>query len=279
MFKNVLVGVDGRQGGRDATAFASQLIDPDGHLTLAYAHAGQLRPTHAVAPGMVAEERKEAVALLEREREATKASAELLEIEAVRPGRALHQQAEEQDADLIVVGSSSRSTLGRVMLGDDTRAALNGAPCAVAIAALGFAAHPRIAKIGVGYDRSRESEAALRAAREIRAAVDADLGVLEVIAIPSYAYAGFVSPAAVEDIDASVEQANQHLARELPDVRARAVWGLTGEELAAFGDELDLLVVGSRSFGPIKRLIVGSTADYLQRHARCSLLVLPRAAL
>jgi nucleotide-binding universal stress UspA family protein len=279
MFKNVLVGVDGRQGGRDAIALASRLIGADGRLTLAYAHPGRLRPIHAVTPGMIEEERKDAVALLEREREVAKVPSQLLEIESAQPGRALHQHAEEQGVDLIVVGSSAHSTLGRVLLGDDTRAALNGAPCAIAIAALGFATHPRIAKVGVGYDRSRESEAALQAAREIHAAVNADVRVLEVIAIPSYAYAGFVSPAAVEDIDAGVKQANQRLSQQLPDMQARAVWGLTGEELAAFGDELDLLIIGSRSFGPIKRLIVGSTADYLQRHARCSLLVLPRAAL
>jgi len=49
-------------------------------------------------------------------------------------------------------------------------------------------------------------------------------------------------------------------------------------EVAAFGDEVDLLVVGSRSYGPVKRLMLGSTSNHLQRHARCSLLVLPRSA-
>ena len=67
-------------------------------------------------------------------------------------------------------------------------------------------------------------------------------------------------------------------ARRSPDVEGRAVYGLTGEELAAFGDDVDLLVVGSRSYGPCERLVLGSTSDYLERHARCSLLVLPRAA-
>jgi nucleotide-binding universal stress UspA family protein len=65
---------------------------------------------------------------------------------------------------------------------------------------------------------------------------------------------------------------------ELPDVEGHAVYGLPGEELAAFGDQVDVLVVGSRSYGPVKRLVLGSTSDYLERHARCSLLVLPRTA-
>jgi nucleotide-binding universal stress UspA family protein len=66
--------------------------------------------------------------------------------------------------------------------------------------------------------------------------------------------------------------------KELPDVEGHAVYGLAGEELAAFGDQVDILVVGSRGYGPVKRLVLGSTSDFLQRHARSSLLVLPRAA-
>ena len=65
---------------------------------------------------------------------------------------------------------------------------------------------------------------------------------------------------------------------KLQDVDGRAVYGLPGEELAAFGEQVDLLVVGSRSYGPVKRLVLGSTSNFLQRHARCSLLVLPRTA-
>ena len=64
--------------------------------------------------------------------------------------------------------------------------------------------------------------------------------------------------------------------KDLAGVDGRAVYGIAGEELAAFGDELDLLVVGSRGYGPLRRLVSGSTSNYLERHARCSLLVLPR---
>ena len=66
--------------------------------------------------------------------------------------------------------------------------------------------------------------------------------------------------------------------KQLPGVEGHAVYGLAGEELAAFGDQLDLLVVGSRGYGPVKRLVLGSTSEYLERHARCSLIVLPRVA-
>jgi hypothetical protein len=41
---------------------------------------------------------------------------------------------------------------------------------------------------------------------------------------------------------------------------------------------VDLLVVGSRGYGPLGRLIHGSTSLQLARSARCPLLVLPKAA-
>ena len=55
--------------------------------------------------------------------------------------------------------------------------------------------------------------------------------------------------------------------------------GYPGEELAVFSASLDLLVVGSRSYGPVRRLVLGSTSQYLERYARCSLLVMPRTSL
>jgi nucleotide-binding universal stress UspA family protein len=278
MFKNVLVGVDGRPNGRDAIALASRLTDPDGKLTLAHVHSGNLRPSHAIAPGMVREEGEGSHKLLEAERAAADVKAELVSVVAMSPGRGLHEQAEEQSADLLVVGSSSHGALGRAMLGDDTRAALNGAPCAVAIAPLGYAEHPGvIAKVGVAYNGSPESEAALAIADALAAHTGAVVHALEVVSIPTVTYTGVVAPALGDSIDVMLQEANDRM-KELPEVEGEAVYGLAGEELAAFGDRVDILVVGSRGYGPVKRLVLGSTSDYLQRHARCPLVVVPRTA-
>ncbi|MGA2453116.1 MAG: universal stress protein [Solirubrobacteraceae bacterium] len=265
MFKNALVGVDGRPTGRDAIALAGQLIDHDGKLTLVHVHHGEL-----------AEELEDSHKLLEQARAEADVSAELLSIVSTSPGRGLHEQAEELGADLLVVGSCGHSTFGRAMLGDDTRDALNGTPCAVAIAARGYSAHPTaIASVGVAYNDSPESAAALASARELAAASGAKVKALEVVSIPAVAYGGLMAPAIGDSINTMVDEANARLA-QLPGVEGRAVYGLTGEELAAFGDELDILVVGSRGYGPLRRLVLGSTSNYLERHARCSLLVLPR---
>lgn len=277
MFNNVLVGVDGRPGGRDAIALASRLVDPNGKLTLVHVHSGPLRPSHAVMPNMVREAREASAKLLEQERADSAVEAELLSLVGYNPGSALHRQAEEQGADLLVVGSCSRGFLGRAMLGDDTRRALNGAPCATAIAALGYAEHPKpFAKIGVGYDTSPESELALQTARELAQASKATIEVLEVISIPTFGYAGILAPVAMENLKDLLEEARERLNR-IPDVHARAIYGLSGEELAALSGTVDLLAVGSRGYGPMRRMMIGSTSGYLQRHARCSLLVLPRS--
>ncbi len=277
MFKNVLVGVDGSGHGRDAIALASQLTDPDGKLTLAHAHSDELEPGSDTIPGLLAEERAACTELLERERTAAGVEAELVGIVAMSPGRALHRQAEKQGADLLVVGSCSRGPFGRVMLGDDTRAALNGAPCAVAIAPSGYSASTApLALVGVGYDGSPESRTALARARELAALTGAEVHVLEVVSLPSIAYSGLMPPAIGESIDVMLEEASARVAA-LPDVVGHAVYGLTGEELAAFGDRVDILVVGSRGFGPVKRLMLGSTSEYLERHAHCPLLVLARS--
>jgi len=279
MFKNVLVGVDGGPNGGDAIALASRLIDPEGKLTLAHVDSAGLRPSGAVSPMLVRGEREASEKLLQDERTTVGVDAELITIPALSPGAALHLQAEKQNADLLVVGSCSHGAFGRVMLGDDTRAALNGAPCAVAIASVGYAEHPApLAKVGVAYNGSEESIAALAMAHELAAQTKASVHALEVVSIPAYAFTGIVAPAIGDGIDEMIKEASGRM-RELPDVEGRAVYGLTGEELAAFGDQVDVLLVGSRSYGPIRRLVLGSTSDFLERHARCSLLVLPRASV
>ncbi len=163
------------------------------------------------------------------------------------------------------------------MLGDDTRAALNGAPCAVAIAVAGYAEQPpplaadrrRLRRLA--RERCAPSRPHARSPRRRGPGSRA----LEVVAIPTYAYTGLMAPPVGESIDVLLQEAERAL-KAMPGVEGRAVYGLTGEELAAFGDEVDLLVVGSRGYGPVRRLVLGSTSDYLARHARCSLLVLPR---
>ena len=276
MFKNVLVGVDGSANGRDAIALARHLTDPDGKITLAHVHRGELGPLKRMQHGLQKAEREASSKLLEQERAATGVQAELRDVIAHSVGAGLHGQAEQQGADLLVVGSCRHGTLGRAVLGDDARAALNGSPCAVAIASRGYADAPsELASIGVAYNGSPESKAALAAAKALAETAGARVEVRQASFMPTTAYSGFAAVDLGDTIEQMVKEGERRIA-EIPGVTGKAVYGPPDAELEAFSDEVDLLAVGSRSYGPVKRLVLGSTANYLARHAGCSLLVLPR---
>ena len=53
--------------------------------------------------------------------------------------------------------------------------------------------------------------------------------------------------------------------------------GDAGHELANVSDEFDLIVVGSRGYGPVRRTLLGSSTRTLTRSSCCPVLVLPRA--
>jgi nucleotide-binding universal stress UspA family protein len=179
MFKNVLVGVDGSSGGRDALALALRLLNAAGQLTLIHVH---LETTGIVVHEFDSSARDDAQRLLESEREAAGRTAELLSIGAASVGAGLHRVAEQNAADLLVVGTCRHGFVGRVLLGDDTRASLDGAPCAVAIAPLGYAqTSAPIEVIGVGYDASPESDAAVALARTLASDSDVKVRALSVV--------------------------------------------------------------------------------------------------
>jgi nucleotide-binding universal stress UspA family protein len=272
MFRHVIVGVDGGPAGRDAIALAKLLVAQDGELGLAHVYA--LTPYRGASGDYGPAQHAESMALLEEARDATGVDAELIDITASSVGRGLHYLSETREADLLVVGSSAQSLVGRVLVGDITRASLIGAPCAVAVAPLGHAdAAGTIAKIGVGYDGTPDCKAALSLARELAAIHGASVSVLTVVE-PS-AVAGLLRSADETEYEEELAQARAALAK-LEGVEGEVVLGWAGEELASFGERVDLLVVGSRGYGPIRRLMFGGVATHLASSAPCPLVVLPR---
>jgi nucleotide-binding universal stress UspA family protein len=279
-FGLAIVGVDGRQGGRDAIALARLLVDPQGRLMLAHIRAGGPFPPvadAALTATSEAAERAESQGLLERERQAADVTAELTDLAAPSVGCGLQELTEREGADLLTVGSCHRGFLGRVLVGDDTRASLNGAACAVAIAPLAYARElGGLRTIGVGYDGSAESRAAVLLARELASRYAATVRVLQVVPMPSSLSAVFNGVAWGNAAEEALNTSKRDVTA-LEGVDGDAVLGLAGEELAAFAGGVDLLVVGSRGCGPLRRLMLGSTSHYLARHVRCPLLILPRS--
>jgi nucleotide-binding universal stress UspA family protein len=273
MFSQIVVGVDGRAGGRDAMALAERLLAPDGILILTHVVGAGGRSTVA----LLAEEEEKLVAEIRSTKLAPDSGGEVICVRSSSPGRGLHERAERSRADLIAVGSCRRSLLGRVVVGDDTRAALNGAPCAVAIAPTGYAnLATRIRKVGVAYNGSPESIHALDAARQLASELHASLSAFEVVSLPADPYTGGVVALDGQAIERIVAEARESIA-ELGGVEAHAAYGFPPEELGLYSASVDLLVVGSRGYGPVGRLIHGSTSHQLARTARCPLLVLPRS--
>ncbi len=276
MFKQIVVGVDGREGGRDAVALARLLVAAGGELTLAYVVPGDADAFHGTSAVYEAPEGERAEALLETVRDQAGVEAHLRWRGASSVGRGLHELCDAIGADLLTVGSSRRGLLGRVLIGDDTSAALNGATCSIAIAPTDYSQQPgAIREIGVGYDGSPESEHALSVARTLAGVRGAKLSALEVVSLPSDAFLG---PGAVDNTPRRLlEDARRRIAA-LGDVQPRAAYGQPAEELALYSGSLDLLIVGSRGYGPIGRLIHGSTSQQLAHSARCPLLALTRTA-
>jgi len=274
MFKNVLVGVDGSANSRDAIALARRLADPAAEMTLAHVHHRRLAPLKTAQRTLLKQDRDASTELLEHERMTADVSAELVSVVGLSVASGLHRQAERQGADLLVVGSCRHGALGRAMLGDHARASLNGASCAVAIAAHGYAqTSGEITSIGVAYNASAESEAALEAARALAVLTGASVQLREVIYSSRGTPAFDVGPTGEQ----TLKEAEDRI-QAIPGVTGEAVYGRADQELDAFSDEVDLLLVGSRGYGPLKRLMLGSTSNHLAGHAGCCMLVLPRLA-
>src|SRR6476661_8724889 len=261
-FHTIIVGVDGRQGGRDALALAERMRSVAGDLVAVRAYACE---SYASGVAGVDYER----ALRDEVRDALAAEvaqagvwAELLALSGGSPARALHLAAERNEAALIVVGSSHRGPVGRVVAGDDALATLHGSPCPVLVAPGRYAEnHAPIRSVGVGFDGTAGPRAAVVLARDVAVALGARLKVLTVLEPPAAwtAYPSWAHDATASDRGARAEtQAtlDRFVAALGADASAELLDGEPARELARAGRELDLLVCGSRADGPLTRLLL-----------------------
>lgn len=189
-------------------------------------------------------------------------------------GSALHEVALRRGSDLLVVGASHRGAVGRVLLGDPARSTLNGSPCPIAIAPLGYQSQGQLMKLGVGYDGTHQSLAALRAAQRLACDLKGRVSALCVVSAHDSRYGqpdrGKWPEAALALTDRSTAAA-----QALGDLDGDVSYGEPGPELVRFGRDLDLLVVGTRLRGPLERLSERSVAQHLAHHAPCPVVVIP----
>jgi nucleotide-binding universal stress UspA family protein len=74
---------------------------------------------------------------------------------------------------------------------------------------------------------------------------------------------------------ASLQGAVTELAGGVP-VHTQTVEGNAADVLVERSRELDLLVLGSRAYGPVRHALLGSVSAAVMREAHCPVLVMPR---
>lgn len=275
---NVIIGFNGSPAAQDALAFGRILAAALGDEVLA-ANVFPYEQTHTTGDYL-----RIVRSQAEAELTSVPEGIERRAIGSHSPARGLTELAEDENASAVVLGSTHRSAIGRVLMGTVAERLLQGAPCSVAVAPGGYADHPNgaIRVIGVAYDASPEARQALRSATVLAERLGATLRVLGVAEMP--ASFGASINAGFPDLRESVlQELGQELGNavaSLPDsvrAEARMLDGEPAEALAeAAGDGVDLLVSGSRGYGPLGRVLLGSVSSRLMRLAPCPVLMLAR---
>ncbi|MHB8693057.1 MAG: universal stress protein [Solirubrobacteraceae bacterium] len=191
-------------------------------------------------------------------------------------GAGLHDIAEREGVDLLIVGRCHRSPAGRALLGDNTRSALHRAPCTIAVVPTGYAERAHVpTRIGVAYDGSVQSQLALQHAATMAERHGATVAAKDVVQFPLYAEAGAWS--LVNSTGAQLADVRASLG-DVGEVDVSVAVGVTRNVLQAFSETVDALFCGSRRYSTVRRVALGSTSDYLARHAACPLFVTPAHA-
>ncbi|HEU5105583.1 MAG TPA: universal stress protein [Solirubrobacterales bacterium] len=280
----LLLGVDKREGGEDALELAHALAGGEGGtvasaLVVTVLFTGPLPMEYALLPE---EEAHEVEPLFERVRERLAGvEVETRAYGGGSPAGILTTLAEQEDFDAIVVGSPHRGAVGRVMAGSVATSLLNGAPADVAIAPRSYAQveHDAPRTIAVGYDGTPESRVALRHAEALAHRYNATIRVLTVVRppVPAPVMVPMGSiPQLPPDPDRVIEEAIDSIDPLLGAERVRLDGDPAVQLMEACGEGVDLLVVGSRGYGPIARVLLGSVSRQVVHKAPCPVLVARR---
>jgi nucleotide-binding universal stress UspA family protein len=286
MTRPIVAGADGTDSGLDAVALGARLADAVGvPLTVVCVSPEQAELAGAEAADDVG---RHAAAILESAREVVgDLPAELRTVAATSPARGLAELAEEEGAEAVVVGSTRRGAIGRVMTGSTAERLLHGTGCPVAVAPRGYRRHhpEPLRAIGVAFTDHPDGHEAVRVAAELAGRAGLPMTVYSVVGLhvnwlrpPSVLPDASVVPEEVRE--AARDALNQVVAGLPTDVRANGelLFGEVVDELSMAAERsVDLLVCGSRGYGPVRRVLLGTVSSALVRQASVPTLVVPRA--
>jgi nucleotide-binding universal stress UspA family protein len=287
MTRPILAGADGTGSGLDAVAFGARLATAIGSPLV----VACVCPEEALAAGAEGESdepRRQAASILEAARDAVgDLPADFRTVVSTSPARGLAELAEGAGVEAVVVGSTHRGPVGRVMSGSTAERLLHGTGCPVAVAPRGYQRHRSkpIGAIGVAFTDTPEGHEAARVATDLAERGRLPLTVYSVVALHS----NWLRPEAVqpdptvvpEEVRRAYSEPLDRVVAGLPDgVRATGelLFGEVVDELSMAAErDVDLLVCGSRGYGPVRRVLLGTVSSALVRQASVPTLVVPRA--
>jgi nucleotide-binding universal stress UspA family protein len=282
MSKSIIVGYDPKSSDRAPVNFGVAAARFTGALLLiASAGAGA---AHRADAGQLDEDlvadSSSALAEVERELEPEGIAIEYRGIENTSAARALHETAEAEDAGLLVVGSTNRGSIGQVLPGSTADRLMHGAPCPIAIVPHEWEPGAGLNTIGVAYADSDEGREALRGAHALAARAGAKLRVLTAIKAGLTAFqtgrdATDVKGELRVQAEDTLRQATAALGDGV-DVQVDAYIEDPADVLIRVSENLDLIVCGSRGYGPLRAVLLGGVSRRLAADARCPVIVLPR---
>ena len=277
--RTILIAVDAGERTLDAVRLGERIARVSGlPVTLATAFSPVLLQGEAEAE--LREEARQTLLELGGTMEGVEI-ADARVVEALSPARALQDLSEDAHAAVVVIGSTQRGTVGRVVPGTVAERLLTGAACPVAVAPSGYAdaASEGLSLVGVAFDGSDESRLALEGAAALASRAGARLRVITVFQRIAFGAVSSLGGVSLESVNAQLERE----LRETLDAAAKAhdgegvfLSGDAAEVLAAQSEELDLLVSGSRGYGPLGAVLLGGTTHRLLSEAACPLVITPR---
>ena len=286
----ILIGVDDSARSEDAVAFGRRLAIASGaRVGLACAFPYEDAPNPATNTRYRDDLRAGARRTIERLRAGLKdvpdERVSVCTVGRYSAGHALHNLAESEDAAIVIVGSTHTGHLGRVLPGSTGERLLHGAPCPVAVVPEGYRAHPDepLRRIGVAVDGGAESEGALAAGVDLAQALGARLEVIGVRSAQGYAAPAAMGGPGYNVLRADIERRQRD---SLASTVARLPEGADAEPVALVGEparqliersaNLDLLIVGSRGYGPLRSVLLGGVSGPVVRGALCPVIAVPR---
>jgi nucleotide-binding universal stress UspA family protein len=200
------------------------------------------------------------------------------------PHRALSDLAERLEADLLVVGHRSDNRMTH-LLGSTADRVVRKAHCPVLVVRGGLSVPPRrvVAPVDLSPLSGEAFQRGLGILRAMGKGTLPEIEALFVLGVLQRQVAPQFTPEQVdrfaqEELDRFVELTAGEAAGR---VRRRVRTGNTREEIEAELAEsgADLVVLGTHGLGGFDRMVIGSVASDVVRHAPCSVLVVPPEAM